>query len=468
MKKNDIFTVTVAGFSASGDGVARIDGQVVFVKGALDGETCRVKILKVGKTQAYARVEQVLTPSAHRVEPLCPNFGKCGGCALMHMDYAQELAFKRDRVLDALRRIGGLEPEELTISASPREYAYRNKCIYSVSRDGKGRAVTGFFRQRSHDVIPVERCAIESDVSGRAAGAVRRWMDDCAVPAYDEATGTGIVRHVFCRYGFASGQAMVVLVSARDRIPEAPRLLALLRESCPEMTSLILNVNKAVGNTVLGGSFRTLWGADHIEDTLCGLTFKLSPRSFYQINHDQAQRLYAKALEYAGLTGRETVLDLYCGTGTITLCLARQAKIAIGAEIVPDAIRDAEENARRNGIANARFLCADAFAAAAQLDEEGIRPDVIVVDPPRKGLAPEVVEIIARMAPRRVVYVSCDSATLARDLKRFAPLGYALRAVEAFDMFPKTAHCEVVCQLTHNGEKGRDADLQEALSHDCH
>ena len=441
MKKNDIFTVTVAGFSASGDGVARIDGQVVFVKGALDGETCRVKILKVGKTQAYARVEQVLTPSAHRVEPLCPNFGKCGGCALMHMDYAQELAFKRDRVLDALRRIGGLEPEELTISASPREYAYRNKCIYSVSRDGKGRAVTGFFRQRSHDVIPVERCAIESDVSGRAAGAVRRWMDDCAVPAYDEATGTGIVRHVFCRYGFASGQAMVVLVSARDRIPEAPRLLALLRESCPEMTSLILNVNKAVGNTVLGGSFRTLWGA---------------------------QRLYAKALEYAGLTGRETVLDLYCGTGTITLCLAQQAKIAIGAEIVPDAIRDAEENARSNGIANARFLCADAFAAAAQLDEEGIRPDVIVVDPPRKGLAPEVVEIIARMAPRRVVYVSCDSATLARDLKRFAPLGYALRAVEAFDMFPKTAHCEVVCQLTHNGEKGRDADLQEALSHDCH
>jgi len=261
-------------------------------------------------------------------------------------------------------------------------------------------------------------------------------------------THTGIIRHVFCRFGFASGQAMVVIVSAKDRIPEAPKLLQRLQEECPEMKSLILNVNKTVGNTVLGGNFRAIWGADAIEDTLCDLRFRLSPRSFYQINHDQAQHLYEKALEFAELTGKETVLDLYCGTGTITLCLAKQAKTAIGAEIVPEAIKDAEDNAFRNRITNARFLCCDAFAAAAQLDEEGIKPDVVVVDPPRKGLSKEVIEIIGQMTPGKVVYVSCDCATLARDVKLFTQYGYNVCAVEAFDMFPKTAHVETVVLLS--------------------
>ena len=448
MVKNEIYTVDIEGFSSSGDGIARIDGFVVFVKGAIAGERCRIKLLKVGKREAYARIEDVLIPSAHRVQPVCPVYGKCGGCTLMHMDYAQELELKRGRVLEALRRIGGLDMDELTITGAPSELGYRNKCIYAVGRDSRGRAVTGFFRRRTHDIVGVSRCAIEAEVSDRAARAVRRWMDECRVQPYDEQTRSGTVRHVFCRYGFASAQAQVTIVSAKDKIPDAPRLLRLLQEECPEMVSLVLNVNKTVGNTVLSGTFRTIWGEDCIHDTLCGLDFKLSPRSFYQINRAQAERLYKRVAELAELTGNETVLDLYCGTGTITLCLAGSAKVAIGAEIVPDAVDDAWDNAARNGIENARFICADAFAAAAQLRDEGIYPDVVVADPPRKGLAKEVVEIIAHMFPKRIVYVSCDPATLARDLKLFGELGYPTVHAEAFDMFPRTGHVESVVLMT--------------------
>ena len=444
--KNSVHIVKIERYSAEGLGVARIAGQVVFVKGAIRGEECKVKILKAGKKMAYAKIEEIITPSEHRVDPLCPVFGKCGGCDLMHMDYEEELYFKRQRVTDALKRLGGLAVEELDITGAEDWKGYRNKTICAVSEKG-GRAAAGFFRERSHDVVEIENCLIQPEVFHRAVEAVLCCMAQSAVKAYDEKTGKGIVRHVFCRRAAVSGDTQVAVVCTKENIPEKDVLIREITSACPEVKSIILNVNNSRGNTVLTGEFITLWGNGKIEDELCSLRFSLSPRSFYQINHAQAEKLYQKAIAFAGLSGGETVLDLYCGTGTITLCMARHAKHVIGAEIVEEAIRDAEKNAEKNGIANADFYCADAAAAAAQLKNSGVKPDVVVVDPPRKGLSPEVPEILADMAPERIVYVSCDPGTLARDLKHFAELGYCVVKAEALDMFPRTRHVECVVLL---------------------
>jgi 23S rRNA (uracil1939-C5)-methyltransferase len=445
--KNSIHTVTIDGYTSSGDGVARIEGRAVFVKGGIHGEHCRIKILKVSKTAIYAKIEQLLEISPHRMVPLCPVFGKCGGCALMHMDYGEELSMKQNRVQEAFTRIGGIDLKLDGIIRADCTEGYRNKAIYAVGwADGGIRA--GFYRPRSHDIVPAEHCLIQADVSARAAGAVLRWMEQTGAAPYDPKTCTGTVRHIFCRSGFASGQAQITIVSSSTRLPKTDLLIRQISSACPEVCSIVLNVNKTRGNTVLAGDFITLWGTDYIEDILCGLRFKLSPRSFYQINHAQAQRLYDKAIEYAELSGRETILDLYCGTGTITLCLARRAGRVIGAEIVESAIADAQANARANNITNAEFICADASAAAEQLQTAGLRPDVVVVDPPRKGLAEDVITTIAAMAPDRVVYVSCDPATLARDLRRFALAGYTAVKAEAVDMFPHTPHVECVTLMS--------------------
>ncbi|MEL4105480.1 23S rRNA (uracil(1939)-C(5))-methyltransferase RlmD [Oscillospiraceae bacterium WX1] len=448
MIKNSIHTVVIEGYTSSGDGVAHIDGRVVFVKGALAGETCDIKVLKDSKNIVYAKVLKILSPSGARIDPACPNFGKCGGCDLLHMDYAEELRFKRRRVEDALQRIGGLTVPVTGIIGSDDVARYRNKAIYAVGKD-EGRTVTGFYRERSHDIVPTDTCLIQAEVSDRAAAAVRRWMDRYSVPAYDEVRRSGAVRHVFCRYAFATKKALVTIVSNDRDLPHPEALIDEIRRLCPETAGIVLNVNKTRGNTVLAGEFTTLWGEDFIVDELCALRFKLSPRSFYQINRSQAEKLYAKALEYAALTGTETVLDLYCGTGTITLILATGAKKAFGAEIVEAAIADARENAAFNNIQNAEFLCADAGDAARALQDRGIRPDVVVVDPPRKGLAPDVIETIAALSPARVVYVSCDPATLARDLKHFDGLGYKAVEATAFDMFPRCAHVETVVWMEY-------------------
>ena len=445
--KNDVCTVTVEGYASDGAGVARADGRVVFVKGGLKDETCSVKILKVTKNVAYAKVEEVIEPSEHRVSPVCPVFGKCGGCDLLHMDYDEELRMKKQRADDALIRLGGLSNGTSEIWGADGRWEYRNKVIFAITKKD-GRAAAGFYREHSHDVVPVQMCPVQAGCSNRAAFAVCRWMDICRVPAYDEKTGGGDVRHIFCRYGFATGEFQVVVVSAKDRLKHTDILVEEILKNCPETKSIVHNVNKTLGNTVLGGEFHTIWGADAIEDELCSLRFKLSPRSFYQINRLQAEKLYGRALAFAALTGEETVLDLYCGTGTITLCLARGAKRVIGAEIVEAAIDDARENARRNGITNAEFFCADASEIARKLRGEGFKPDVVVVDPPRKGLAPDVPEIIAGMAPKRVVYVSCDPATLSRDIKIFSGLGYEATRCEAVDMFPGTSHTETVVLLS--------------------
>jgi 23S rRNA (uracil1939-C5)-methyltransferase len=448
IRKNSIVTVTIEGYTHDGDGVAHVDGRVFFVKGALLGETVDARVLKDSRNIVYAKIENILAASAARIMPSCPNFGKCGGCDLLHMDYAEELALKRRRVEDALRRIGGLDVIVTGIVGASSIDNYRNKAIYAVGKN-EGRAVTGFYRERSHDIVPTESCRIQADVSDRVAAAVRRWMDRYAVTAYSETLRSGAVRHVFCRYAFATKKAQVTIVSFERELPHPEALVDEIRRAVPETAGIVLNVNRTRGNTVLAGEFKTLWGEDFIIDELCGLKYKLSPRSFYQINSAQAEKLYEKALEYAALTGTETVLDLYCGTGTITLVMARRARLAFGVELVEAAISDAWENAALNTIKNVEFICADAGDAAKRLKAEGTRPDVVVVDPPRKGLAPGVIETIAGLYPARVVYVSCDPATLARDLKIFDSFGYKAMEATAFDMFPRCAHVETCVLLSH-------------------
>ena len=452
LKKNDIITCRIDDYTTEGSGVAHFDGHVIFIKNAIAGETCTVKILKAGKNISYGKAEDIVSPSPERAAPPCPNFPKCGGCKLMHMTYDEELRFKRGKVNAAFKRIGGLDLEVDGITGSDSCLNYRNKAIYAVSREN-GRAVTGFFRERTHDVIPAEKCLIQSDYSDRAASAVRWWLDQYSVPHYNEKSCTGNVRHIFCRCGAKSGEGQVVVVTFKNELPHKAALINKILELCPETVSIVHNINANPGNTVLDGRFNTIWGSGGISDTLCGLDFKLSPRSFYQVNSHQAERLYEKAIEYASLTPEDTALDLYCGTGTITLCLAKHAKLAIGAEIVPEAIMDAGKNAGANGIKNAEFICADARDAASRLAHDGVRPDVVVLDPPRKGLSPAVIETVAGMSPKRVVYVSCDPATLARDLKIFSGLGYAPKKAHAFDLFPRTHHVEVVCLLSkQNGD----------------
>ena len=441
LNKNEIYDVRIDGYSSEGQGVGRIDGQVIFVKGGIKGELCRVKVLKATKNLAYGKIESVLEPSEHRIEPKCPVYGKCGGCHTLHMDYEEEIGFKKQRVHDALLRIGGVDMELSVIGAGDRK-GYRNKAIYNV-----GDGVYGFYRQHSHDIVDAGACFIQNNAASKAASAVKRWMKDFGIPAYNEETQSGNVRRIFCRYGEVTGELQVTLVTFADRLKHTDELIGYIKDACPEIKSIIQNVNKTTGNTVLSGEFKTLWGTDQIEDVLCGLRFSLSPLSFYQVNHDQAERLYGVARDYAGLTGAETVIDLYCGTGTITLYMAEKAKRALGVEIVEPAIRDAKKNALKNGVTNAEFICADAGEIAAKLEKDGIHPDVVVVDPPRKGLAPGVPAYIAGMSPKRVVYVSCDPETLARDIKRFGELGYAPERATVVDLFPGTYHVETIVLL---------------------
>ena len=442
LQKNQRHTVQIEGYSSEGLGIARIEGQVVFVHGAVRGETCTVQMLKVLKNAAFARVEEVLTPAPGRMAPDCPHYPACGGCQLRHLTYEEELWMKRQKVEDALRRLGGAEIAVEEILGSETTEGYRNKSQFPIGPDG----VPGFYRARSHQVIPAPDCRIQTPQANALAAAVAEWARDRGVPSYDERTGKGLLRHLYVRVNRA-GEALVCLVVNGRKLPDEAGLTEVLRAACPGLTGVVLNTNTRDTNVILGEKYRTLWGRDTLEDQLCGLTFKLSVPSFYQVNRPQAERLYAKALEYAGLTGEELALDLYCGTGTITLCLAKKARQVIGAEIVPEAIADARENAVRNGVENVEFFCGDASAVAAKLAGEGLKPDVVVVDPPRKGLAEDVVETVAAMGPSRVVYVSCDPATLGRDVKRFSALGYRAVRAAAVDMFPRTAHVETVVSL---------------------
>ena len=443
LEKGSIYTAVIDGYSSEGLGIARVNGAVVFVPHAVRGEEIDLRITKVMKTSCAGEIVKIHNPSPERMEPECPYAGKCGGCAYRHLTYPEELWAKRQRVQDALTRIGGLDltVEEILVAKNPEHY--RNKSQYPVGADGS----IGFFQARTHKVVPIRRCLIQTEAADRTAQAVGEWMHRYKISAYDETTGKGLVRHVCVRVN-RKGESLCCVVVNGNKVPREPELAAYVTAAVSHTVGVLLNSNTRRGNVILGDKYRTLFGRNYLMDTLCGLEFKLSMPSFYQVNRDQAEALYGKALEFAGLTGNETVLDLYCGIGTITLCLAKAAKRVIGAEIVPPAIRDAKENALRNHVENAEFFCGDAADIAAKLESDGLRPDVVTVDPPRKGLAPEVIASVAAMGPEKVVYVSCDPATLGRDVKIFREFGYEAKRAAAVDMFPGTAHVETVVLLS--------------------
>jgi len=446
LEKNKIYEATIVDYTAEGQGIAKVEGCAVFVPNAIAGERCRIRIEKVGKTWAAGKIVEILEKSPHRVNRECPVAKLCGGCDFWHMDYEEECALKADRVRQALNRIGGEALEQIPILSAPTCTGYRNKAQYPVSSQ-KGRAYAGFFRAGTHQVVENARCLILPEETDRVKKLVIDYVNHYRVTAYDETTHKGLLRHIYVRRGSVSGQILVCLVVNGRKLPHPEDLVQRLK-SIPGFSTLVLSVNTKQGNAVLGEEFITLYGPGYIEDTLCGLTFRLSPRSFYQVNHHQAQRLYDAAITQAGITEKDLVLDLYCGVGTISLCMAKAAGKVIGVEVIPQAVQDAKENALRNGIENAEFLCADAGKAALELEQKGIRPDVVVVDPPRKGLNADAIEAIAKMAPRRVVYVSCDPATLARDVALLKEKGYCLQSAQAADLFPRCAHVETIVCLS--------------------
>ena len=445
LEKNKIYEAEIVDYTSEGQGIAKVEGCAVFVPNAIVGENCKIRIEKAAKTWAAGKIVEILERSPHRINRACPVAKLCGGCAFHHMDYEEETRMKAERVRTCLNRIGGENLEQMPILAAPTCEGYRNKAQYPVSVK-KGRAYAGFFRAGSHDVVETGRCMILPEESDAVKDIVVDYANQYKVMPYDEKNHKGLLRHIYVRRGAVSGQVLVCLVLNGRRLPKAEVLIEWLKK-VPGFTTLVVSVNTKVGNAVLGEEFITLYGPGYIEDTLCGLNFRLSPRSFYQVNHHQAQRLYEAAIQWAEITKNDTVLDLYCGVGTITLAMAKAAGKVIGVEVIPQAVEDAKDNAQRNGITNAEFFCGDAGQAALELEKQGIKADVVVVDPPRKGLNGDTIEALYRFSPRRIVYVSCDPATLARDVALLKGRGYHLKDAIAADLFPRCAHVESIAVL---------------------
>ena len=455
--KNQIYEAEIVDYTSEGQGVAKIEGCAVFIPNAVAGEKVRVRIEKAQKTWAAGKIVEILEKSPRRIARECPISASCGGCDFWQMDYEEETRLKAERVRQCLNRIGGENLTQMPILSAPTCYGYRNKAQYPVAQK-KGRAYAGFFRAGTHEVVENQRCLILPEESDQVKDAVMDYVNQFRVPVYDEVAHTGLLRHIYIRRGAVSGQILVCLVINGKKIPKPEALIQRLQK-ISGFTTLVLSVNTKKGNAVLGDEFITLHGPGYIEDTLCGLNFRLSPRSFYQVNHHQAQQLYEAAIAQAEITKEDTVLDLYCGVGTITLAMASAAGKVIGVEVIPQAVEDAKDNAKRNGIENAEFFCGDAGEAALALEQQGIRADVVVVDPPRKGLNADTIEALARFAPRRIVYVSCDPATLARDVALLKERGYTLKNAMACDLFPRCSHVETIVLL---GRK----DIHERIKFD--
>lgn len=448
LQKNMRLEMTVEDFGAQGEGIARHEGMAVFIPRALPGEKILAQIVKVEKRHAFARVVQVLKASPNRVEPPCPHYVQCGGCACQHMDYASQLAFKQKQVEGVMRHIAGLDIEVKPTIGMEEPWHYRNKTALPVAC-GEEKPLIGYYAQRSHRVVEIDQCLIAKAESDIVHAVVRRWMEKYRISAYCEEAHKGLIRHVMTRVN-RQGESMVVLVINGEKLPHADELLKMLQSEMPKLRSLCISVNKARGNVILGRSYETLWGDERLPDTLCGHEFRLSPLSFFQVNPVQTEKLYGTALEFAALTGNELVADVYCGAGTISLMLARHAKEVVGIEIVPDAIRDAKENAKRNGVDNVQFRLGAAEDVLPKLVDDGMRPDVIVIDPPRKGCEESVLMAIAKAKPKRVVYVSCNPATQARDAKILCANGYRAAACQPVDMFCQTAGVECVMRFELN------------------
>lgn len=444
MQKNKEITLQITDITNDGSGVGRYEGMAVFVPLTAVGDIAKVKILKVKKTYAYGKLIELITPSEDRIENDCPHFSKCGGCAFRHISYNAECKYKTNKVYEAVKRIGGvdLKPQPI-ISNTPDRY--RNKAQYPVSQSGG----VGFYAFHSHRIIECDDCVLQPQIFSQITAVTSEWIKENNISIYDETLHKGLLRHIYIRKAEQTNEIMVTLVINGQSLPFAESLAEKLKTVCGEdLKSFGININKENTNVILGDICKTLYGSDYITDILCGVKVRLSPLSFYQVNHTMAQKLYEKAKEYAKPQGKN-IIDLYCGAGTIGLSMANDAKSIIGVEIVPEAIQDAVFNAKNNGIENARFICADASSAAEQLAKEKIVADTVIVDPPRKGCAKEVIEIIANnFKPQSVVYVSCDPATLARDIKIFGELGYELKEYTPADLFPRTSHIETVALLS--------------------
>ena len=452
LQKNQILTLRIERLSSDGSGVAHsADGEAVFVPGTAPGDEARVRIVKDCGRYAFGILDELLTPSPDRIPVDCPVAGPCGGCSLRHLDYAAELRAKQESVLDAFRRIGGLEVPVLDILPSPDVDRYRNKVQFPVGIDKNGVPCIGFYAGRTHRIVPCPDCKLQPSVLNEIGNALCAFFAQQVIRPYDEQSGKGLVRHIFLRRGAHSGQIMVCLVCTRAKLPHAEQLCTALREQFPAISTILLNVNAKNTNVILGSENHILYGPGYIEDTLCGVPVRLGPLSFYQVNTLAAERLYGVAAQYAQLTPDDTLLDLYCGMGTIGLSMAGQCRELIGVEIVPEAIESAKANAARMGeavAAKSRFFCADAGQAATQLAAEGLHPDIVMLDPPRKGCDEATLSAVVRMAPRRVVYVSCNPATAARDAAWLEQNGYHAEKVQPVDLFPRTKHCETVVLLS--------------------
>ena len=452
LQKNQILTLRIERLSSDGSGVAHsADGEAVFVPGTAPGDEARVRIVKDCGRYAFGILDELLTPSPDRIPVDCPVAGPCGGCSLRHLDYAAELRAKQESVLDAFRRIGGLEVPVLDILPSPEVDRYRNKVQFPVGVDKNGAPCIGFYAGRTHRIVPCPDCKLQPGVLNEIGNALCAFFAQQGIRPYDEQSGKGLVRHIFLRRGAHSGQIMVCLVCTRAKLPHAEQLCTALREQFPAISTILLNVNAKNTNVILGGENHILYGPGYIEDTLCGVPVRLGPLSFYQVNTLAAERLYGVAAQYAQLTPDDALLDLYCGMGTIGLSMADQCRELIGVEIVPEAIESAKANAARMGkavAAKSRFFCADAGQAATQLAAEGLHPDIVMLDPPRKGCDEATLSAVVRMAPRRVVYVSCNPATAARDAAWLEKNGYHAEKVQPVDLFPRTKHVETVVLLS--------------------
>ena len=452
LQKNQILTLRIERLSSDGSGVAHsADGEAVFVPGTAPGDEARVRIVKDCGRYAFGILDELLTPSPDRIPVDCPVAGPCGGCSLRHLDYAAELRAKQESVLDAFRRIGGLEVPVLDILPSPDADRYRNKVQFPVGIDKNGVPCIGFYAGRTHRIVPCPDCKLQPSVLNEIGNALCAFFAQQGIRPYDEQSGKGLVRHIFLRRGAHSGQIMVCLVCTRAKLPHAEQLCTALRGQFPAISTILLNVNAKNTNVILGSENHILYGPGYIEDTLCGVPVRLGPLSFYQVNTLAAERLYGVAAQYAQLTPDDTLLDLYCGMGTIGLSMAEQCRELIGVEIVPEAIESAKANAARMGeavAAKSRFFCADAGQAATQLAAEGLHPDIVMLDPPRKGCDEATLSAVVRMAPRRVVYVSCNPATAARDAAWLEQNGYHAEKVQPVDLFPRTKHVETVVLLS--------------------
>ena len=452
LQKNQILTLRIERLSSDGSGVAHSpDGETVFVPGAAPGDEADVRIVKDCKRYAFGILDHLRTPSPDRIPVDCAVAGPCGGCSLRHLDYTAELRAKQENVTDAFRRIGGLDVPVLDICPSPEVDRYRNKVQFPVGLDKNGNPCIGFYAGRTHRIVPCPDCKLQPGVLNDIGNALCRFFAENGIQPYNEETGRGLVRHIFLRRGAHSGQIMVCLVCTRSNLPHADALCTRLREQFADIATILLNVNSKNTNVILGTETHTLYGPGYIEDTLCGVPVQLGPLSFYQVNTLAAERLYGIAAQYAQLTPDDLLLDLYCGMGTIGLSMVDHCRELVGVEIVPEAIESAKANAARMGdavAAKSRFFCADAGQAATRLAAEGLHPDVVMLDPPRKGCDEATLSAVVRMAPRRVVYVSCNPATAARDAAWLEQNGYHAEKVQPVDLFPRTKHCETVVLLS--------------------